>query len=125
MCDITSTDNMVVDALSCVAAVEEGVSSQQLAMAQSACDKILQLSVGNNTPTSLKVAEVPFDEGRITLLCDTSTGKNRPVVPISLRRRVFDSVHQLAHPGVRATHRLMRERFVWHGMACDVGEWVR
>ena len=122
---ITGPENVVTDALSRVASVEEGVSSQQLKAAQSMCDETRRLSVGITPPTSLRIAKVPFDEGRITLWCDTSTGKNHPIVPVSLRRRVFDMIHRLIHPGIRSTRRLVKERFLWLGMARDVGEWVR
>ena len=37
------------------------------------------------TPTSLLFKEVPFGQQGITLLCDTSTGQARPVVPVSWR----------------------------------------
>ena len=38
-----------------------------------------------------------------TILCDTSTGPPRPLVPYAWRRPVFDSLHGLSHPGIRAT----------------------
>ena len=44
------------------------------------------------TPISLLFKEVPFGQQGITLLCDTSTGQARPVVPVSWRRKVFDLI---------------------------------
>ena len=35
--------------------------------------------------------------------CDTSTSKHRPIVPPSMRRLVFDSLHAISHPGMKAT----------------------
>ena len=49
----------------------------------------------------------------------------RPFVPIAFRHVVFDSLHSLAHPGVRATQRLITERFVWPGMNTDVRKWTK
>jgi hypothetical protein len=33
------------------------------------------------------------------LLCDVSAGRVRPLVPAALRRRVFNQLHGIAHPG--------------------------
>ena len=107
---------------SCVLAVVEGLDVKCFRDAQAACAETQGL---RDKSSSLTLVDVPFDEGGNSLLCDTSTGKNRPVVPLSLRRQVFNTIHQLAHPGIRATRRLICERFLWHGMARDVGEWVR
>jgi len=59
----------------------------------------------------------------VPLLGDTSTGTFRPLVPQTLRRSVFDSLHGLAHPGRRATRRLISSRFVWQGLAKEVNTW--
>ena len=53
---------------------------------------------------------------------DVSTGSFRPIVPPRLRKAVFDSLHNIAHPGVWASRRLVLARFVWPGLAKDVGE---
>ena len=58
-------------------------------------------------------------------MCDVSSGHWRPLVPLTWRRRVFLAVHNLAHPGIRASRRLISARFMWKGMAADVGQWCR
>ncbi|MEC9123562.1 MAG: RNase H-like domain-containing protein, partial [Verrucomicrobiota bacterium] len=75
--------------------------------------------------TNLRFEDVPFDKGVFTLLCDISTGKARPVIPEPWRKRVFESVHSLSHPGVRTTKRIVASKFVWHGMAKQITEWAR
>ena len=60
-----------------------------------------------------------------SILCDTSRDHPRPVVPTSLRRRLFHMFHDLAHPGIRASRRLLTARFVWKGINHDVGHWAR
>ncbi len=54
-----------------------------------------------------------------TILCDTSTGVTRPLVPKDFRRVVFESLHDLSHPSIRATQRLLTARFVWPGIKAD------
>jgi transposase InsO family protein len=61
----------------------------------------------------------------VALLCDISRGAVRPLIPEADRRAVFWAVHNLAHPGIRATRRLMSSRFVWRGMSSDVNAWCR
>ena len=40
-----------------------------------------------------------------------STGVLCPLVPMQHRRRVFEAIHGLAHPGIRATRRMVTIRF--------------
>ena len=61
----------------------------------------------------------------IKLLCDTSTGVPRPVVPKESRRRVFDAIHNLSHAGMRATRRLITKRWVGMGMQSDISRWCK
>ena len=59
--------------------------------------------------------------GSSYILCDVSTGSLRPLVPLQL----FEQLHSISHPGVRASRRLMSSRFVWPGMSRDVGLWAK
>jgi hypothetical protein len=73
--------------------------------------------------SSLKLQLLHVGDSR--LQCDVSAGRVRPLVPAALRRRVFDQLHGITHPGVRATRRLIAARFVWPAMAADVAVWCR
>jgi Integrase zinc binding domain len=66
-----------------------------------------------------------FKSSHYQLLCDYSTGSPRPLVPASQRKAVFAAIHGVAHPGVRATRRLISTRFVWPKMAADIAAWCR
>ena len=61
----------------------------------------------------------------VQLWCDVSTGVLRPLVPVQQRRRVFDAIHGLAHPGIRASKRLITSKFLWKGCAADIAAWCR
>ena len=67
--------------------------------------------------SSLDLQQVPLamSDG-VTLLCDDSTGTQRPYVPASFRHAIFDALHSSSHPGIRATQCLVRTRFVWSKM---------
>ena len=61
-----------------------------------------------------------------SLLCEVSTGVLHPVLPLLFRRQAFDLLHQLSHPGVRAsTRHLVAARFLWPAMNSDVAVWAR
>lgn len=56
---------------------------------------------------------------------DTSTGRNRPYIPVSLRFDIFKQIHNLSHPGVRASRNLIKQRFLWPAMNTDIKQWVK
>jgi RNase H-like domain found in reverse transcriptase/Reverse transcriptase (RNA-dependent DNA polymerase)/Integrase zinc binding domain/Integrase core domain len=120
---VPGKNNNVADALSrpaaAVAPATCGVDFQQLAAAQRVCSETAELA----TCQSLHVQKVVVNN--VELLCDVSNGLIRPLVPNSFRQAVFQSVHQLAHPGTRATRRMVSTRFVWRGMAADIAAWCR
>ncbi|KAJ8417711.1 hypothetical protein AAFF_G00225540 [Aldrovandia affinis] len=41
------------------------------------------------------------------------------------RRKAFDVIHGLSHPGRKPSRRLVTEKFVWHGMKKDIRDWVK
>ena len=54
-----------------------------------------------------------------------ATGLPRPLLPPAFCMAAFTAVHSLAHPGIRATQRLMSSRWLWAGMVTDKSKWCR
>lgn len=79
----------------------------------------------SSSSSSLVVEAVPLANSSTPLYCDISTGFQRPLVSLAWRRTVFDSLHGLSHPGIRATQKLLTSRFVWPGINSDVRRWTR
>jgi hypothetical protein len=77
-----------------------------LAAAQNDCADCLSLSKSS----SLAVSRCRIADSE--LWCNFSTGVARPLVPAAWRQCVFAALHNIAHPGVRATRRLVSARFV-------------
>ena len=100
-------------------ATADSLDLELLAKEQGACPTIQQLL--NSSSLQIQTSTV----GREQLLCDVSSGRRRPLVPLAWRKKTFLAVHTLAHPGIRASRRLMSSRFVWKGMATDVGRWCK
>ncbi|GFS84843.1 retrovirus-related Pol polyprotein from transposon 412 [Trichonephila clavipes] len=77
--------------------------------------------------SSLKLELKPYQTPDCDLLCDISTGVPRPFVPVSFRRALFNlsHLHNLSHPGIAASTKLICSRYVWPGMKCQLKKWVR
>ena len=120
---IAGKDNITADWLSrtTIDSVHLAIDPAALAAAQSTSDDI---RAARTAVSSLKLEEVAYPGG-LTLVCDTSLGFPRPVVPPEFRRDVFDVLHGLSHPGIRATTQLVQQRYVWHNMKKDVKRWCR
>ena len=114
--------NPVADSLSRVeiATVQLGIDYNALADEQRSDP---ETAAYRTAITNLKWEDVII--GDTPILCDTSTGRPRPLVPKTFRRRVFDSIHGLSHPSIRITTKLMTDKFIWHSIKKDVSTWTR
>jgi hypothetical protein len=74
--------------------------------------------------TALRLEKLPIPGTTVSIYCNTSTGRSRPYVLALLRLQVFQSVHDLLHPGTKATAKLVAERFVWQGVPKDCHSWA-
>ena len=90
---------------------------KSLARAQADCPETAELC------GRLEVQEL--DVGGVLLLCDKSGGNIQPLVPAEWRKKIFSSVHRLAHAGTHATRRMVSSCYVWPGLASDVTRWCR
>ncbi|HBK84185.1 MAG TPA: hypothetical protein DDZ41_11445, partial [Flavobacterium sp.] len=59
------------------------------------------------------------------ICCETSTGNNRPFVPKDLRHAIFNQLHNLSHPGARASRKLITTRYFWPNMNKDITLWAK
>nr|VZI17954.1 unnamed protein product [Spirometra erinaceieuropaei] len=69
---------------------------------------------GEESASGLLLHDVPLTTGSGAILCDISTPFHRPFVTASMRRAVFQTLHGLSHPGIRASQKLLAETFAWH-----------
>ena len=123
---VSGKENIVADALSrahidSLSLNNTSIDFDAIAIAQEDDDEIAQLKENS----SLKLEQVPLPSSDKTILCDVSTGLPRPYIPPAFRRSVFDSLHNLSHPGIRATQKLCTDRFVWKSINKDVRAWAR
>ena len=102
---------------------QSNINFEVMAQLQTA-DPELQWMVSHPDATSLTLEQVPLPSNTLvlTLVCDTSTGKHRPMVPPSMCRQVL---HSMSHPGMKATQRLITARLVWPNIKRDVRQWTK
>ncbi len=95
------------------------VDFSAMASAQQACLELAEMM--NSTKLQITTQVVGYE----MLLRDVLTGVFRPLVPIQHREAVFQSLHAIHHPGVRATRRLIAARFCWPQMAKAITQMAR
>jgi hypothetical protein len=114
--------NVVADALSRVNTLQNDtiIDFHCLQQDQNSSPEIENFRKSKN---GLKLEMIPFDG--VEILCDTSTRSPRPILPTSWTKRIFQSIHDLSHPGPRPTQQAIGSRFVWPGMKKDIREWCK
>ena len=120
---ISGKDNVVADALSRVAEIflPTKINFHEMALAQRD-DLTLQELMKSN---SLKFQELQISPDHPPMFCDISTGLIRPYVPEQFRIPIFKALHELSHPGVRASVKLVKERYIWPSLRKDVSLWTK
>ena len=122
---VAGKDNVVAYALfrAAISAISGGINFSALAAAQLA-DPV-DMAACQTAIMGFKLKDILFGPNNTTLLCDVSLGQPCPVIPVSFRLHIFDTLHGLSHPGVWATHKLIAHKYVWHGLSRQVGEWAK
>ena len=118
-------ENLVADAVSraTIDKVQLGVDYMVMASAQ-------QKDVGvqaycQSSETHFQLKDIAFGDHGATLLCNVLSGQARPIVPSSWRRKVFDFVHNLSHPSIRSTRKVISSKFIWTGLQRQVEVWAK
>lgn len=120
---ISGKDNIVADSLSrnVCTITPPSVDFNAMASAQRDDEELSKL----RDSSTFQFSDVPLPTSEGTIVCDLSTGTARPYVPPQFRRAIFDSLHSLSHPGLKATQRLITQRYIWTSMNKDIRNWCR
>jgi cleavage and polyadenylation specificity factor subunit 1 len=120
---IRGSNNIVADALSRleeptpVATITQDAAPTDLAA-------IAQRQTADNLSESDHCRFFPLGDDH-HVLCETSTGYPRPVVPISMRESLLKHFHDLGHYGFRKTANLLISRYYWPGMRSEIKVFCR
>ncbi|KAG7310988.1 hypothetical protein JYU34_003841 [Plutella xylostella] len=120
---VAGNQNTVADALSRIEEISpKPLDYQSLSRAQEE-DAELRSLLRNGT--SLKIEKVRLTDSNTQVYCDVSVSQPRPYLTANFRRQVFDNLHNLSHPGAKASVKLVSQRFVWPGMRKDCRQWAK
>ncbi|XP_076038946.1 uncharacterized protein LOC143024086 [Oratosquilla oratoria] len=118
-------NNAPVDALSkninSLSSQSPVIDYATIATAQANCDDLQRLL--DNPFLKMEKIQVPGTD--IRLNTDVSTGNLHPFIPTSFRHELFRHLHDLAHPGIRASQRMLTSKFIWPSINKDVRHWAR
>jgi hypothetical protein len=102
-----------------VAADAQPIDFSELAFAQPSCPDVQAMLI------SPSLSVVSKKVGSAEVLGDVSTGVFRPLLPARFRTAAVWSLHNIHHPGVRASRRLVCSSFCWPRMGVFVSALVR
>lgn len=124
---VSGDDNIVADALSRVdtIACPTTIDYELLAESQKHDDYIVQYNNTSNISTKADFKQIYFPLSNCKIYCEISQSKARPYLTKEFRRIAFDNVHNISHPGIRATRRMITDRFFWPNMNTDIGKWAK
>ena len=98
-----------------------GINLADMAQEQQLDADFVRISRDRNSGLDFRRVDI----GRENLIVDVGNGPARPFVPFSWRRRIFDTIHGLGHPGVNRTRQMIAAKFVWPAMQTDVARWAK
>ncbi|GBM93464.1 hypothetical protein AVEN_215350-1 [Araneus ventricosus] len=120
---ISGKDNVAADALSRIESISTySLVYEDIARSQQGDEEI---DILLKQPTSVTFQKLQVPNTDVMLYCDISTQVISPYIPKTHRYQMFRNLHDLAHPGVRATVRLICSRFVWPKMNQDIVNFTR
>lgn len=120
---IKGKENVTADTLSRIEAISWPPAIENLAKYQKDDEEMLHLI--DSGPKTLKLKEIPIPGTKIKVFCDVSQPRPRPYITKGLRREIFNTIHGMSHPGVKATTKMVTERFVWPSVRKDCRAWVK
>lgn len=123
---VKGDSNVVADSLSrveeiaCPSLINYGEVSQY----QQSDEQLSRLLL-RRPDNSLRFKQVKLQDSDVVVWCEVATQKCRPYLPEKFRRLAFDSIHNLSHPGIRGSRKLVADRYFWPSINKDVGIWAK
>ena len=77
-----------------------------------------------SSATRFKPDMIECEDGT-SLWAHVSATPARILVPTSLQHLVFDSLHRIAHPGLKAGLMPIKRSYWWQGISKDVARWTK
>ncbi|GFX95186.1 protein turtle [Trichonephila clavipes] len=115
-------DNKVADTLSriCTVNFPSSLNYESLSMIQEVADLILLKENSN-----IKILKLKLLNSSKEIYCNASAEKIRTCIPLDFRKIAFDACHQLSHPSIRATTKLVVAKYIGPNIKKDCQQWTR
>lgn len=120
---ISREDNVVADALSHISTIETILDNEALAAAQR--DDMELKTILEDAESSLQLKQIRILDADVSIFCDVSTRSARPYITEKFRKAVFNTIHNLSHPRIKSTVKLVTQRYVWPSIKSDCKNWAR
>ena len=101
----------------------QSISPETLAQAQKSCPDVANHRKGI-CPSTVKMQEVKFSD-EVTLLCEVSGLKPRPLLPLEFREKVIQTFHHLDHRSKKEVRRRTANVYYWPKMAKDINKFCK
>ncbi|GFW88432.1 transposon Ty3-I Gag-Pol polyprotein [Trichonephila clavipes] len=117
--------NIIADALSRIDELhlQQAIDFEGIAKAQEKDEELKEILSSHNS--SLKLEKNPIFGSNLDIFCNCSAKKKRLYIPEAFQRIVFNNIHNLEHPGIRTTTKLLSSKFVWPSMNKDARTWAK
>lgn len=122
---VKGIENVVPDFLSRIESIQQNKIDFDLIADQQINDpEIIQIIEGKSN-YSISIQAIPILNSKKQLFCQINNNIARPFVPVQSRKLIFNALHNLSHPGIRATNKLVTQKFIWPGMNKDISLWSK
>lgn len=120
---IHGTNNVVADALSRITAIDcpAIIDFENLAKEQTRDEDLKHLLKQDN----LHFVKITLPTSKQEIYCENKTKTLRPYLPKSFRETAFKALHEMSHPGIRTTRKMITDKYFWPGMNKDISTWTR
>lgn len=107
---VSGSQNIVADALSRVSQIDfpEKIDWDEISTHQHKDLEINKLLQQKNL--NWKVIKLPSNQ---ELYCEVSTNEIRPYIPNIFRKQIFIMLHDITHPGIRTSRKLIQKHYFW------------
>lgn len=140
---IKGSDNVVADFLSRIPEVDvmqstyfdqnqpyvcelrEMISIKNIIDSQGKDDEIHKILKDKRPDSKIQLELITLPYLKLSIWCEVSKFVRRPYIPTELRFKIFQILHSLSHPGIKATRKLVNRRYFWPRMNIDVGKWTK
>lgn len=122
---IKGAQNTVPDFLSRIGSITNNIDFDVMANDQNNDTEIQRIIEGKIKNTSITLQKIQIPNSDKMLYCHIQNNIARPFVPTTQRKNIFEAMHNISHPGTRATNKLICEKYIWPSMRRDINKWTR